>query len=398
MTWLRRTGLAVVGTVVVGLAVLGFLAIAYSPAYVLRWMVWQEADVDDYQRFPSRQIQAAPEPFTFSEPADPVAAATWVQDRLTSGGNAEGDLDGFLESTGTQAFIVIRDDEFLYERYFGDFERDSIATSFSVAKSYVSALVGIAIDQDAIGSADDPITDYLPELLERDARFADITIRHLLDMRSGIRYQESSLPSGDDTLTYYFDDLRQLALERTEIEESPGGAWHYVNYNPLLLGLILERATGRPVAKYLSDELWTRIGTEFEASWSLDSEGGFEKMESGINARPIDFAKFGRLYAQDGLWDGDQIVPSAWVETTTLPEEFAGYPPRFDRPFGTISHTGYWWQISLSDGGHAFTAVGNHGQFVFVAPETQVVAVRFGERYGIGSFEWLELFTTLATE
>ena len=130
------------------------------------------------------------------------------------------------------------------------------------------------------------MTDYVPELLARDARFADITISQLLDMTSGIHYEEFPLPNGDDALTYYFDDLRALAIERTQIDEAPGMRWHYDNYNPLLLGLVLERATGMPVAEYLGERLWTKIGTESAASWSLDREGGFEKMESGINARP----------------------------------------------------------------------------------------------------------------
>ena len=234
------------------------------------------------------------------------------------------------EATGTQAFIVIQDDTILYERYVGAFWRDSVATSFSVAKSYLSALVGIAFEDGAIRSVDDPITRYLPELVERDARFGSITIRHLLDMTSGIHYEETGLPNGDDALTYYFDDLRALALERTTIDEPPGQRWHYTNYNPLLLGLILERTTGVRVADYLADRLWTRIGSEFEASWSLDHENGLEKLESGLNARPIDFAKFGRLYLNGGVWAGEQVVPSAWVEASiqTVGDDPTGLPAR----------------------------------------------------------------------
>jgi CubicO group peptidase (beta-lactamase class C family) len=389
------------GLVVLAAAAFATLSVVYSPGYMTRWALWQEADVGDLSRFPARTMAAAAVPFTFEAAADVDAAADAVRDALEASAAVEGDAEAFLEATGTQAFIVIRDDQILYEGYFGDFERDSIATSFSVAKSYVSALIGIAIEEGAIGSADDAITDYLPELLERDERFADITIRHLLDMSSGIRYVETGLPNGDDALTYYFDDLRALALERTQIDEPPGHRWQYTNYNPLLLGLILERATGVSVADYLAEKVWGRIGAEFDASWSLDREDGFEKMESGINARPIDFAKLGRLYLDNGAWNGAPVVPAAWVEESTKPadEESAGYyPPSMEQPHGSISHGMYWWRIARGQGGYAYSGLGNHGQFVFVAPAERLIVVRNGERYGISSFAWFEVFTTLADE
>jgi CubicO group peptidase (beta-lactamase class C family) len=400
MPRLVRLALAIVGALVLlAAAAFAVLSVIYSPTYMTRWMLWQDADVFDYSRFPAREMSAASEPYTFERPSDPAAAAERVREALEASTSVAGEADAFLEETGTQAFIVVQDDTILYEGYFGGFERGSIATSFSVAKSFASALVGIAIEDGVIGSVDDPITDYVPELLERDARFGEITIRHLLDMSSGIRYVETGLPNGDDALTYYFDDLRALALERAEIEEPPGQRWHYVNYNPLLLGLILERTTGMPVADYLKERLWTRIGTEFPASWSLDSDDGFEKMESGINARPIDFAKLGRLYLDQGSWNGEQVVPADWADLSTQSaggEPTAYYPESMDQPYGTISHRMYWWHVVRPGGDDAYAALGNHGQFVFVAPANRLVIVRNGERYGIPSFDWFEVFTTLA--
>ena len=204
------------------------------------------------------------------------------------------DFDAFLAKNRTQAFIVIQDDAILYEQYFNGASRDSIVTSFSTAKSFTSTLIGIAISEGYIHSVDDPITDYLPELAERDPAFANITIRDLLMMSSGIKYVEFPFVNGDDAKTYYYPDLRQLALEDTHIVGLPGEQFHYNNYHPLLLGMILERATGTSVANYLQEKIWKPVGMEYPGSWSLD-EHGFEKMESGINARAIDFAKFGRL-------------------------------------------------------------------------------------------------------
>ncbi|MGH2382253.1 MAG: serine hydrolase domain-containing protein [Candidatus Limnocylindria bacterium] len=397
MPRLVRYALVLIGGVfVLFVVVVVVIAVAYSPAYAYRYLAWMDADVGDHARFPSRAIEAEAEPHRFAEPVDDGAEEAVVA-ALEGTSAVGGDLDGFLEDTRTQALIVIRDGEVLLERYVGEFERESIATSFSTAKSFLSALVGIAIDEGAIGGIEDPITEYLPELLERDARFGGITIRHLLNMSSGIHYVETRLPNGDDALTYYYDDLEELALERTTIDGPPGEEWLYNNYHPLLLGVILERTTGMAVAKYLEAKIWQTMGAEFDGSWSLDSEDGLEKLESGINARPIDFAKLGQLYLDGGVGaDGSAVVPADWVELSTQPsdgvESSTYYPETFDRPFGSVSHEMFWWHVVRPDGRSALSAVGNHGQFIFVSPSERIVIVRNGESYGIGLMAWLELF------
>jgi CubicO group peptidase (beta-lactamase class C family) len=372
------------------------LSAMYSPTYLFRTLVWQAADVGDAARFPERAVAVADRPFVFDRADDPNAEAL-VLEALGAGLAGMGP-EAFLAETKTQSFIVIQHDQILYERYFGDFARDSIATSFSVAKSYLSALIGIAIAEGAIGGIDDPITAYLPELLGRDVRFGDITIRDLLDMTSGIRYEENQFIGGDDGLTYYFDDLRRLALERTQIQEPAGNRWHYNNYNPLLLGLILERSTGMPVSEYLEQRLWTRIGTEFPASWSLDREDGFEKLESGINARPIDFAKLGRLYLHGGDWGGDQVVPAEWVResATVLPKDAGNWPAEFTTPDGSITHGLFWWRMTRPNGEVISIAHGNLGQFIVVAPAQDLVIVRTGAEYGVPPSDWFLLFGAIA--
>jgi CubicO group peptidase (beta-lactamase class C family) len=397
MGWMKK-GLAAAfgGLAVLLLAAVGVLSAMYSPTYLYRTIAWQAADVGDHARFPERPVAAAATPFVFEPSDDPDAEARVM--RALGGGLAGMSPEAFLAETGTQAFIVVQHDRLLAEGYFGGFGRDSIATSFSVAKSYLSALIGIAIEEGAIGGLDDSITTYLPELLERDARFADITIRDLLDMTSGIGYEETGFIGGDDSLTYYFEDLRELALHRTRIDEPPGERWHYNNYNPLLLGIILERATGMPVAEYLEQRLWTRIGAEFPASWSLDREGGLEKLESGINARPIDFAKLGRLYLHGGDWDGHQVVPAEWVadSMTGMRTEPGFWPPEFSSPDGSLSHALYWWRMTRPNGEVISIAHGNLGQFVVVAPAQDLVIVRTGAEYGASASDWFLLFGVIA--
>ena len=385
----------------VGLAglVLVWAFLSYPAEYVMRGIRWGDADVYDYQKFPARPIAANPSPFKFDEEPDEAMVQSLFEQN-----SAIDDLDNFLEKNRTQAFIVTQNDAILYEKYFNGASRDTIVTSFSVAKSFASALIGTAIADGFIQSVDDPITDYIPELAERDPAFTNITIRDLLRMSSGIKYRETSFLKGDDTKTYYYPDLRQLALEETTVIDPPGSYFLYNNYHPLLLGIILERAKGMPVAAYLEAKIWQPIGMEFDGSWSLDSETtGFEKMESGINGRAIDFAKFGRLYLNNGNWDGTQIVPAEWVAKSTRPDtslDDGGYYPDEFIFKSSDGYYGYlWWGIRHEESNYDFVALGNHGQFIYVSPQENLIIVRNGESYGEfdGAQGWLDMFYKFAS-
>jgi CubicO group peptidase (beta-lactamase class C family) len=298
----------------------------------------------------------------------------------------ERDLVQFLAASDTTAFLILRGDTLLYEGYFNGAGPGSVQTSMSVAKSVLGALVGIAVGEGRIGSVDDPITRYVPELAGRDRRFARITLRHLLTMTSGLRYEEDGGPWGDDTATYYAPDLRALALEGTEVAEEPGRRFHYNNFNPLLVGLALERAVGTPVATYLEARLWRPLGMEAAGSWSLDSQAsGFEKMESGLNARAVDFARFGLLFAQEGAWRGRQLVPRAWVRDTDLVRTGGR---------GPASSYQYFWWVHDQRRPSARFALGKYGQLIYVVPDTDLVLVRLGRDSGYPY--WAELLDELA--
>ena len=380
-----------------GLLLLALLyAFTFYPAeYTLRLLRWGDADVYDYQKFPERPLPPSNSPFNFSQNLDKAMVQS-----LFEMDTAVDDLDTFLAETGTQAFIVIQNDAILYEKYFNGAAHDSIVTSFSVAKSFTSALVGIAIEEGHIHSVHDPITDYLPELTEHDPAFANITIRDLLLMSSGIRYAEFPFVNGDDAKTYYYPDLRDLALNQTAVVGKPGETFLYNNYHPLLLGMILERATGQPVADYLAEKIWQPMGAAYAGSWSLD-ENGFEKMESGINGRAIDFAKFGRLFLHEGDLNGVQIVPAEWVRESTQADaaHANSYYPESFRDRAVRRYYQYmWWGLERSGNPADYAALGNHGQFIYISPHKNLIIVRHGETYGISAFAWLHLFYDFATE
>jgi CubicO group peptidase (beta-lactamase class C family) len=369
--------------------VVGYLS---TPSfYLTRTIFWGESDYKDLERFPARTIDNAPPISHFDKlPADNPYAS---QIEAIGGDSSNGSLESYLQASGTTAFLVLHDDELLYERYFNGYDQRSVSTSFSMAKSFASALVGLAIDEGYIKSVEEPITNYLPELLKKDKRFKSITIRNLLTMSSGIKYQEgATLPwseQADDTKTYYSTDLRELALN-SQIEGKAGQYFEYNNYNPLLVGMILERATGMHVARYLQQELWRPMGMEADGSWSLDSKkDGFEKMESGVNARARDFARFGMLFAKEGNWRGKQLISRGWVEQSTRPD--SSMDPSQDYQY-------FWW-VNTPNGKNHFSAQGNYGQYIDVAPEKDLVIVRLGKEEGEKGYGyWTDLFDELSTK
>lgn len=393
-----------IGGVSAGLTL--FACLVWAPTsyddalFVARAMAWGESDVHDYEKFPEREVPNAAPVFRFDEQLTPEAFETIEYE--SDGRVQEAPFDEFLRDSNTTSFIVIQDGAISYENYFNGYERDSIVTSFSAAKSVTSALVGIAIDEGLIGGVDDRVVTYLPEL--RGRGLDELTIRDLLLMSTGVRFEYDDergpmalWPFSDESMSYAHPNLRDLVLHLPASDEATGEAFKYNPYNTILLGVILERATQMPVTEYLSERIWQPLGMEFPASWSLDStRDGFEKMESGLNGRAIDFAKFGQLFLNNGAWDGRQIISSQWVAESTQPD------PTDDRPW-LVSQDwpergGYyayqWWGQTIPDGGYHYSAQGHLGQFIAVFPETDTVIVRFG--INEGSVDWDDVLGRVA--
>lgn len=379
-----RRALLVSVTLVLVLALLagGIYLWAYlstDTSLVARGILWGDSDAGDLYRFPTRPLRAGDKPVIF-EPAsaDPLSQLPISEKAIDA---VDMPFATFLERTNSTAFIVLHGDQLLYEAYFNGSSREAIQGSFSVAKSFTSTLVGIAIEEGFIHSLDDPITRYLPELLERDPRFAEITIRHLLTMSSGLRWERSdSNPFSDDFISYYSPDLRATALE-SEIVETPGQSFLYNDYNPLLVGMILERTTGMTVSEYMETRLWQPMGAEGDGSWSLDSErSGFEKMFVGVNGRAIDLAKLGWLFLNKGRNGDRQVVPAAWVEEAT----------RLDPTTDPAAAYQYYWWIDGELGG--YYAEGDKCQFIYVYPEAELVLARFGTDCGdyVFGIHWMK--------
>jgi CubicO group peptidase (beta-lactamase class C family) len=383
---LRKIGKGIVillGVVVLFLMILFIaLSIFNSPTYAWRILRYGQSDIGDVNIFPGREILNG-ETVSVIEQGDQripyEVEYPYIDEMRTE------NLDELLQRTDTRAFLIIKDDQLIYETYL-ESSREEVNTSFSSAKSFNSALIGAAIADGFIESVDDAVIQYVPEIAGRG--LDQLTIRDLLLMNSGIRYVEGGelpfyyAPFADDPLTYYPPDLRKVALS-VEASGTPiGQTFRYNNYHPLLEGIILERVTGMHVAEYLQEKFWKPMGAEFPASWSLDSQAsGFEKMESGINARAIDFARFGLIFLHNGFWNGVQILPESWVRESTEPLrpdlriwETASFWPNYG---GYYKY--HWWGINNPDGSYDYWAQGRYDQIIYVAPRKNVVIVRLGD-------------------
>jgi len=287
--------------------------------------------------------------------------------------NQEGSVDAYLSRHRTTGLLVLKGDTIYIERYQYDRSPEQRMTSFSMAKTIVAMLVGIALSEGSIASPDDRAEKYVPDLA--GTPYGETPIRHLLTMSSGVRFSEV-YTGMDDVATLARLSLLQesaggaatLVPFRTR-DRAPGERFSYSSAETQVLGLVLRAATGRPLAEYLSEKIWQPMGAEADATWNID-KGGQEVAYIGVNAMLRDYARLGLLLANDGAQDGRQIVPAGWVRAATTPSS-----KRFE-PGQTGMLYGYGYQTWILPGKERqFMLWGRHGQNVFVDPKSKVVMV-----------------------
>lgn len=370
------------------------LLLMLSACHGGRYFLYNVPDLRDYRKFAARPIaRGNAAPFRFND------AVGRRHLRLPPHLRRPG-LDRFLRRTGTVAFLVIRHDTLFIERYYHGYADSSVVPSFSVAKGVVAALVGIAVAEGYIRSVHDPIARYVPEL--DSARLGAVSIEHLLNMRSGVAFREDYWNPLGDVARYYYGRRLTRYVRRLRAAEAPDQRLAYQSANTQLLGMLVARATGRPLAHYAQEKLWRPLGMEYDASWSLDRPDGTEKAFCCLNARARDFAKIGRLYRRRGEWQGRQIVPREWVEESTVDSaerarnayrDSYHWRHRVDyRPplAGETPSDKRGMPVPIPD----FFAEGILGQFVYVYPAKDIIIVRLGRR--AGRTPWARLFQQLA--
>ena len=347
---------------------LRFLMIALLIGLSACKMVWRSVrynvpSVTDYKLWEERPIRTSGNTTPlqdFTQIGIPPASEWAVGKHYKDGMSTE----QYFRKTGTVAFLVLRGDSLLYEYYSKDFDRTSRFNCFSMSKVYVSTLLGIAVDEGYITSIDQSIGDYLPWCTD-SARCA-IKIRHLLQMTSGIRSNESYLnPWATSTKLYYGDQVEEL-MRGVELNKTPGKSFFYQNTNSQLLGMIIAEATGRPLAQYLEEKIWKPIGMESDAGWSLHEGTDIEKAFCCLNARARDFARFGLLFLNGGVWNGEEIVSLDWISQVTSLDTLEGARQRYQ----------YNWYTTAEQ--EDFYGQGLLGQFTYICPSKRTVIIRLG--------------------
>ncbi|WP_059174062.1 serine hydrolase [Bacillus sp. FJAT-27445] len=380
----------------IGSVLLVFVSsLLFSPQYVFRTILNGNSDVMDYKIFPERIIQKSSHPYYYKYNLNESLKDMSINYTYKGIGRKKS-LNIFLNETNTTSFIIVHDYKVVIEEYLNGYDKYSVNTSFSMAKSIDSLLIGMAIEDGYIKSEKQSIADFISEF--KGTNMESITIEDLLLMRSNISYEEGSIWFGDDAKTYYMPDLRNLTLTHDNLTEKYQGRFHYNNYHPLLLGIILERSTGKHVAEYFEQEVWDKIGAENDASWSLDSKKtGFEKMESGINFKAIDFVKIGSMLLNGGSWNGQHIVNEKWIKRSTL-SEFPRNSDEYKGSFLENRNIGYkymWYSTPNNNGGFDYFAMGKYGQYLYMSPENNIVILRTGKSYG-NVDRWEDVFKEVA--
>jgi CubicO group peptidase (beta-lactamase class C family) len=372
------------------------------------WMVLQggRSRISDYQHFDNAPIAAA-------ERASALRLQPTELRWPNSASSAQ--VTEQLAGENTVALLVIRRGVLVHEQYFNGFTRDSMGTSFSMAKSVVATLLGIAIAEGRIDSVDAPITQYLPELLRNDPRFAQISLRHLLAMRSGIAFDEGYRSPFAEAAKFYLAPSIPEQVAKLRIAGAPNQRYSYQSGDTQLLAMAIERAMGQTWAALVQSRLWQPMGAEYSASWSLDSQAsGVARAFCCLNARAVDYLRFGMLMlGEDGVpgrHKGRQIVPADWVAQMTAAQ--AGLPGADEAAQRNIESPGtrlmayYAWQwrrmptlpVRVTDRPPSddFFAEGLHGQLLYISPATQTVVLRLGRDWGAVNWpEWMSLLTRL---
>lgn len=323
--------------------------------YIYKALVYQQPNIDDLDIFEHNSVvnSGAKEPWNVSENKNSVKLSDTLRNTL--------------EKYETVAFFVAKNDSIQYEEYWDGYDENSSSNSFSVAKSIISILVGIAIDEGKISSENDAVGKYIPEFNEGD--LAKIKIVDVLKMASGLNFKESySTPFNQTTDAYYGNDLRKL-IYSLKLETEPGTEFYYRSGDTQLLEFVLKAATGKSASDYASEKLWSKIGAENTAYWSLDHKGGDEKAYCCFYSNARDFARIGKLYLQNGMWNGQQVVSADWVKKSTTAH---GLP---ENGVKTTQYGLQWWVYN-----DIFYCRGILGQYIICDPTNNMIIVRLGKK------------------
>ncbi|NNC37173.1 MAG: serine hydrolase [Hyphomonadaceae bacterium] len=279
-------------------------------------------------------------------------------------------IEDVMLDTKTTAMVVVKDGTIVYEDYFLGTGAEDTRISWSMSKSFVSALIGVALKEGAIKSLDDQVTDYVPLL--KGSAYEGATLRNVLNMASGVEFNEDYLDPNSDinkmgralALGQSLDDFAASIKIRAR---EPGSGRLYVSIDTHVISMVLRGATGKSLQAYFIEKLWSKMGAGADAFYTTDGDGNAFAL-GGLNMRTRDYALFGELFRNNGMRDGVEIIPADWVAASTAntaPLDVEGFPPGY----------GYQWWVPVNADGEFF-AVGVYGQYIYINPKAGVVIAK----------------------
>ena len=313
------------------------------------------AFLEDYKEFPNRTIRkGAAQPWAIAKDYNSIAETATLYKTH--------------QELKTVAFVIIKNDSVWHESYFDGFDKNSKTNSFSMAKSMVCAALGKAIMDHKIKNLDQKVIDFFPNLKGKYAK--EVTVGDLASMSSGLNWDEKYYsPFSIVTRAYFDDDLKKIILG-LEINEKPGQKFKYLSGATQLLAMCIEKATGVFLSDYIAKNFWQPMGAEHDALWQLDDPDGIEKAYCCVASNARDFARFGKLFKQNGKWNGKQLLDEAFIKKSITPR------------FKDAPEYGYGWWLHEINGKKLYYMRGHLGQFVIVIPEDDLIIVRLGHLKG----------------
>ena len=266
----------------------------------------------------------------------------------------------------TAAFLIFKNDSILTEKYYNGYDENSVINSFSIVKTLISVSLAKAIEQGYIKSLDQQVIDFIPELKGEFA--SEVTVEDLISMQSGMKWVEPSLnPFSVIARTYFTNDVNKLMLEQPYINK-PGINFQYSSGNTQILGLLIERATGQKITDYFSENFWKKMNAEKNAIWQLDSyKSGNAKAFCCFSTNARDLSRMGKLYINNGNWNGEQLVNKDYIKNSLIPRDTLIY----GLGIWMTNYKGY--EIGMMRG--------HLGQYIMFVPEKDLIISRFGRQY-----------------
>jgi len=341
---------------------IAILAIVYFslPKYAQRALIYQKVGIDDYTIFHNRPVNA-------DKPQE------WGTDTLSYQLKLDSVTQQQFNDYQTIAYLIIKDGKIIFEQYWDGYGTESLTNSFSMSKSIIGLLIGAAIDDGYIDSLNQFVSDFIPEY--KTTKNKNLKIKDVLTMSSGLNWDESygSLFS-TTTEAYYGKDIKKL-IYSLEVVEEPGIKFKYLSGNTQLLAMVIENATGKKVSDYAADKFWKPMGAVNKALWCLDNEDGMEKAYCCFNSNARDFARWGYLVLNHGVWNNDTLISPDYIKLSTTPANYLTNDKN-----EAVNYYGYQWWIQHLNENEVPYMRGILGQYVFVIPNENAVVVRLGHK------------------